>query len=746
MTIGIMTENALKILEKRYLSRDENGIIIETVEGMFRRVAHTLSQAELYHYKDIKQNDMIKAIENDFYDMMMSLEFLPNSPTLMNAGKPLGQLSGCFVLPIEDDTYSIFDAIKYSAVVHKSGGGTGFNFSRLRPSGSIVKSTKGVASGPISFLKVFNAATECIKQGGVRRGANMGILRVDHPDIIEFIHCKENNNEINNFNLSVGITESFMKAVENHDEYELINPIDKSVAGKLKAREVFNQIVYGAWKNGEPGIIFLDRINKDNPTPHLGDIESTNPCGEQPLLPYESCNLGSINLSVMFNPNTGDIDYKKLDRVVTRAVRLLDNVITMNKFPLPEIEKTSLQTRKIGLGVMGWADLLIKLRIPYGSDESIELAETVMFRINEIAKSASWALADEKGAYPACRSFEDQIRNAARTTIAPTGTLSIIANCSSGIEPLFAIVMKRTQADMEMLDVNPLFIEMLEKDYSITLNEELLERILREGTIANIEAIPQEIKNIFITAHDVTPIQHIKMQAAFQKYTNNAVSKTINFKHNATQDDVWNAFFLAYKYGCKGVTLYRDGSREAQVLSTGTSYEKLALKDTNGVLQVIQPRQRPESINGFTEKIQIGCGKLYVTVNHDESGIAEVFTNTGRAGGCSSQSEATARLVSLGLRSGIDPKTIAAQLKGIRCPATIGKNLKCTSCPDAIGKIIEKAIQYSKVEYEEIEVTTLSDKHPIFIKNVPLCPKCKLPLEHDGGCTICRNCGFSKCG
>lgn len=740
--MGVITENALKILEKRYLAKDEEGNNIESVGGMFKRVANVVAKAEL-DSSDDKMSNMAKFIEREFYEMMVSLEFLPNSPTLMNAGRPLGQLSACFVLPIEDDTCSIFDAIKYSALVHKSGGGTGFSFSKLRPNGSIVRSTKGVASGPVSFLKVFNAATECIKQGGARRGANMGILRVDHPDIIEFIHCKRDNSEINNFNISVGITEKFMQAVENDEEYELIDPTNGKVVRKLKARNVFEDIVLGAWENGEPGIIFLDRMNKDNPTPHLGLIESTNPCGEQPLLPYESCNLGSINLSVMYSEETKSVDWDKLEKVVIKAVRFLDNVITINKYPLPEIERMSLDTRKIGLGVMGWADLLVKLKIPYGSQQSIELADKVMTYIDQTAYFTSQTLATIRGVYPACRDGSG-LRNATRTTIAPTGTLSIIADCSSGIEPLYAIVMKRNQADMEMLDVNPLFVKALE-EHNIAATDEMLNDILKRGTISHIKGLPDSIKSIFVTAHDIPPIQHIQMQAAFQRHTNNAVSKTINFKHDATKEDVWDVFFMAYKYGCKGVTLYRDGSREDQVLSTGASYNKPS--ETLQVEHNIKPRHRDESLNGFTHKMEIGCGKLYVTVNHDEDGIAEVFTNTGRGGGCTSQSEATARLVSLGLRSGIDPMAIVGQLKGIRCSATTGKSLKCTSCPDAIGRLIEKAININSDISVPVtaKVNALVNLEEREIVSFTPCPSCKQPLEYDGGCTICRNCGFGKC-
>lgn len=752
--MGIVNDNAYKILEKRYLAKDLDGNLIEDVEGMFRRVAKTISLGDA-------------ALEELFYDMMTKMEFLPNSPTLMNAGRPLGQLSACFVLPIEDDTNSIFDAIKYAAIIHKSGGGTGFSFTRLRPKGSVVKSTNGVASGPISFLKVFNAATECIKQGGVRRGANMGILRDDHPDIIDFINCKRENTEITNFNLSVGITDVFMEAVEQNANYDLIDPRTKEKVGELNAREVFDMIIDGAYHNGEPGVVFIDKLNADNPTPWLGDIESTNPCGEQPLLPYEACNLGSINLAKMVN--SGLVDYQKLEKTVRNSVLFLDNVVEANNYPLPEIDKMTRSTRKIGLGVMGWADMLIMLGIPYNSQEAVDLADEVMGFINDVARDESIKLADKHGVYMAALAFnfDVRVRNATRTTIAPTGTISIVADCSSGVEPLFAIAFTRNQAEFQMLDVSPLFRKAL-ASHNIPISQDLVKRILEAGTIAHMDDIPDDIKRVFVTAHDISPEWHIKMQAAFQRHTDNAVSKTINLPHTATKADVEDVYMMAYKLGCKGTTMYRDGSRESQVLTTGattakepikekiesirvgevekTTVTKVYKEDQPATLQV-KPRQRPDTTTGFTEKVQIGCGKLYVTVNYDEHGLCEVFTNTGRSGGCPSQSEAVSRLVSLGLRSGVQPEAIIDQLKGIRCPSTTGKGLKCTSCPDAIGRLLEKVMKKQKdVVFDQIEVTTFGDSEPKFIDGEGHCPECGKVVEHEGGCMVCRNCGFSKCG
>ncbi|HHW31992.1 MAG TPA: TSCPD domain-containing protein [Clostridiaceae bacterium] len=1163
-----LSENAIKVLERRYLAKDENGKLLENPEDMFRRVAKAIAQADAPYAGP----EELEAIEKEFFEMMTNLEFLPNSPTLMNAGRPLGQLSACFVLPIEDSMEGIFETIKNAALIHKSGGGTGFSFSRLRPKGSAVNSTGGVASGPISFMKVFNAATEAVKQGGTRRGANMGILRVDHPDIREFITCKQDNSDITNFNISVAVTEDFMKAVEKGETYSLIDPRTGKEAGREDAREIFNMIVENAWNNGEPGIIFIDRLNKDNVTPELGAIESTNPCitgdswvltdqgpvqvkdilgkqihlalngsfhqtskdgffktgiknviristdrgyelkltkdhlvriaanisrfgikeewkpagelkpgdkivlsnnrgitwsgkgsfndgyllglmmgdgtlkkeggiisvwsndeeeeslmkaageaaftlphrsdftgfqttvtervenrirlsvlrdlaveysilpgtkkltpsiektssefyrgflrgffdkdgticgtrekgvsirlwqndleclkaiqrmlhrlgiasqiytncketgfksmpdgnvnykdyevktghelvisqdnlfifskligfsssrkqgklneilkdfkpalnrerftaeiteinelgeqevfdvqvpgvnafdangiyihncGEQPLLPYESCNLGSINLSIMVKEQDGvlSVDYDKLLSTVRKAVHFLDNVIDVNKYPLPQIDEMTKNTRKIGLGVMGWADMLCKLGIPYNSMEAINLAQNVMKFIREESRKASMELAKKKGVFPAYDKsiYKDtgiKVRNATTTTIAPTGTLSIIAGVSSGIEPLFAITYIRNVMDNdELVEVNPVFKEIAIKEgfYS----DELMRRIARKGSIKDFEEIPKRIRDIFVTAHDVSPEYHVEMQAAFQKYTDNAVSKTVNLSHEATKEDVKKVYELAYKTGCKGVTIYRDGSRDSQVLNIGKvkgkeESRKTEEKPCEGYCQTVpKPRPRPDITTGFTEKVRIGCGNLYITVNYDDYGICEVFTNTGRAGGCPSQSEATSRLVSIALRAGMDPKSLVEQLKGIRCPSTTRqRGLKVLSCPDAIGRLIEKVMRLqnggdeefaneisgidehrvqrptAKAPIEEIynypvgDRYQVGDRYPIgdrksgnILPNIlgeetekecsSKCPECGRVLEHEGGCVICRSCGYSKCG
>ncbi|MBE3593289.1 MAG: vitamin B12-dependent ribonucleotide reductase [Thermoanaerobacter sp.] len=768
-----IAENARKVLERRYLAKDENGKPIETVEEMFERVAKTIAEVDLIYDK----NADVEAVKKRFYDMMVTLDFLPNSPTLMNAGRPLGQLSACFVLPVGDSMEEIFDAVKYAAIIHKSGGGTGFSFSRLRPKGATVRSTGGVASGPVSFMKVFNAATEAVKQGGTRRGANMGILRIDHPDILEFIQCKKDNNEITNFNISVAITEEFMKAVEEDREYDLIDPHTGKVVNRLRAREVFDLIVEMAWRNGEPGIVFLDRINEKNPTPEVGEIESTNPCGEQPLLPYESCNLGSINLENMLKrvENRYAIDYDKLRETVYDAVHFLDNVIDANKYPLPQIEEMTKGTRKIGLGVMGFANMLLRLGIPYDSEEAVELGEELMEFIDEISKEASIKLAEQRGTFgfydkSIYKKMGIKIRNATTTTIAPTGTISIIAGTSSGIEPVFAIAMTRNVMDnTELVEVNPVFKEVaIERGF---YSEELMREIARRGSLKDIKGIPEDVKRVFVIAHDIDPEWHVKMQAAFQKHVDNAVSKTVNFRNEATIEDVRRTYLLAYELGCKGVTIYRDGSRESQVLNLGIKEKKgeTKLKEEQTKNEPLRPRPRPPVTRGITEKVRIGCGNLYITVNYDEQGICEVFTNLGRAGGCPSQSEATSRLISIALRSGIDAKTIVEQLKGIRCHSTLrqmatNKEIKVLSCPDAIGKVIEKVMKI-RVEEEQqfapIDVPIYENNHSGdeddpkeevalgeagLLDEEKFCPECGSPIEHEGGCVVCKNCGYSKCG
>jgi len=757
-----LSQNAIKVLEKRYLTRNEEGEIIETPEELFLRVARHVATADLLYGKTPQE---VAELTQEFYDLMTSLYFLPNSPTLMNAGKPLGQLSACFVIPVEDSMESIFEAVKAAAIIHKTGGGTGFSFSRLRPKGDVVGSTKGISSGPVSFMTVFDTATEAVKQGGTRRGANMGILRVDHPDILEFITCKDKEGRFSNFNISVAITEEFMKAVLEDKEYALINPRTGRAVKRLKAKEVFDMIVHHAWLNGEPGIVFIDRINRTNPTPHVGVIESTNPCGEQPLLPYESCNLGSINLAKMVKNNSVSgsevtIDWELLGKVTRKAVHFLDNVIDVNKYPLPQIEENTKANRKIGLGVMGWADMLIQLRIPYNSEEAFELAEKVMGFILREAREASAALAEERGVFPNYKgSIYDgkiKLRNATITTIAPTGSLSIIAGCSPGIEPLFAITFVRNVLDgTRLLEVNPYF----EKDARERgfWSKALAALIAEKGSIQHLQGIPDDLKRIYLTAHDISPEDHVRMQAAFQKYVDNAVSKTVNFPNSATPEDVRKVYLLAYELGCKGVTVYRDGSRESQVITT------LSFNSAR-----ITPRERPELVKGATLRMITGCGNLYVTINEDERGaLFEVFTHMGKAGGCAaSQSEAIGRLVSLALRSNVEPEEIIKQLKGISCHQPAWHNGgRILSCSDAIAKAIEKyrAIQEGSGDMNQKPEVNCYFRHqrsenseasnPRFLtpelRFQPLpfgsCPECGGAIEHEGGCAVCRSCGFTKC-
>jgi len=728
-----LSKNALTVLERRYLKRDSKGMVLETPEALFRRVAETIAAADAVFAADTDT----KTLADAFYDMMTAREFLPNSPTLMNAGRELGQLSACFVLPVGDSMEEIFDAVKYTALIHKSGGGTGFSFSRLRPANDIVKSTTGISSGPISFMKVFDTATETIKQGGTRRGANMGILRVDHPDIMDFIMCKADEAQLNNFNISVGATETFMKAVQNDEDYDLVNPRSGEVTGRLNARKVFNRIVAQAWENGEPGIVFLDRLNSDNPTPHLGEIESTNPCGEQPLLPYESCNLGSINLAMMVAE--GQIDWERLREIVHRAVHFLDNVVEVNHYPLPDIADMTFGNRKIGLGVMGWADMLIQLGVPYDTEEAVELAEKVMTFIQKEGHAASQALAAVRGPFPNFpeslfhKRGDSPIRNASVTTIAPTGTISIIADASSGVEPIFAVSYVRQVMDDDILvEIHPLF-EKMARDQGF-YSEELMQRIAETGSIQGMDNIPEDIRHLFVTAHDVSPEMHIRMQAAFQKNTDNAVSKTVNFANGSTLEDVAAVYERAYQLGCKGVTIYRDGTRDKQVLSYGSEQGDAFLREKS--TETIK-RHRPKALKGWTYQMQTGCGPLYVTINEDDKGLFELFTTMGKAGGCAaSQNEAIGRMVSLAWRSGVTTRQIVKQLQGISChsPAGFGDN-KVLSCADAVAK----AIKWHAARRGDNPIDVKSG----FSKGA--CPDCGGILEHEGGCFVCRVCGYSEC-
>ena len=735
--IPALSKNAVTVLEKRYLRRDVEGKVLETPADMFRRVAETIAAPDR---KFDKKAD-VKGLADTFYQMMTNFEFLPNSPTLMNAGRELGQLSACFVLPVGDSMEDIFDAVKYTALIHKSGGGTGFSFSRLRPANDVVSSTTGISSGPLSFMRVFDIATETIKQGGTRRGANMGILRVDHPNIADFIMCKADQKHLNNFNISVGLTEKFMQAVERDEEYNLINPRDRKVVGTKNARKVFQLIVKQAWENGEPGIIFLDRLNRDNPTPHVGEIESTNPCGEQPLLPYESCNLGSINLGKFVKD--GAVDWKRLKEVVHNSVHFLDNVIDANNYPLQQIHDMTHANRKIGLGVMGWADMLILLGVPYSSDEAVKLGKKVMKFINDEGHLASQELGKKRGSFP---NFKGSIfdkkgappqRNATVSTIAPTGTISIIANASSGVEPLFAVsYVKNVMDGTKLIEVNPEFERIARERgfYSV----ELMQMIAEHGTVADLPEVPADVRKVFVTAHDITPEDHIHMQSAYQLYTDNAVSKTVNFPNTATMDDVEKVYMLAYQTGCKGVTIYRDGSRDEQVLSTAKKEEHAAVAATpvEEEKKAIK-RDRPKALKGWTYQMQTGCGPLYVTINEDNTGLFELFTTMGKAGGCAaSQSEAIGRMVSLAWRSGVQARQVVKQLLGIscHCPSGFGDS-RILSCADAVAKAIQSHMIANG--YDINTETATQDRGA--------CPECGGIVEHEGGCAVCHVCGYSEC-
>jgi ribonucleoside-diphosphate reductase alpha chain len=735
-----LTATALQVLERRYLLRDSKGKVTETPEEMFRRVARAVAAAELNYDKKAD----VKAVEDEFFKLMYGLDFLPNSPTLMNAGKKLGQLSACFVLPVDDSMESIFDAVKYTALIHKSGGGTGFSFSRLRPENDVVGSTGGVASGPVSFMRAFDTVTDVTKQGGTRRGANMGIMNIDHPDIEKFITAKEDMKALTNFNISVALTADFMEAVKSGSDYDLVNPHTKEVTGRLNAKEVFDKIVDMAWRTGDPGIIFIDRINESNPTPHLGKIESTNPCGEQPLLPYESCNLASINLSHMMKKkgDAYEIDHPRLARTIKTAVRFLDNVIDVNKFPLPQIEKMTRKTRKIGLGIMGFADMLVMLGVPYNSEEALDIAEKLMTFIAEESLKASVELAKERGPFPDFKgSIYDvpggpPVRNATRTTIAPTGTLSMIAGCSSGIEPIFALSYTKTVLDgTNFVEVNPYFEEAARKGgfYS----GELMKKLAEGAHLGDIEGVPDKIKEVFVTAHEITPEWHVKMQAAFQRSTDNAVSKTINFPQSATREDVAHAYMLAYEEGLKGITIYRDRSRDTQVLTTGKKQEKASNEPVTRA-----PRKRPPETKGTITKVNTGCGSLYITVAYDDKGICEVFSTLGKSGGCASaQLEAICRLISLALRSGINVASIVHHLRGIRCPSIAWENGKSIlSCADAIASVLEKHINSD--DKPKTEDYGLSKS---VVGQMKQCPECQNLLVFSEGCYHCPACGYTKC-
>lgn len=686
------SENALRILKARYFMRNEKGELLEkNPSQLFKRVSDFIASAE-------KNERLRKFWSKKFFEMMMRRDFMPNSPTLTGAGRDMC-LSACFVLPIEDSLASIFETVKNAALVHKEGGGTGFDFSRLRPKGSFVKKTQGIASGPISFLKVIDSATEAVKQGGTRRGANMGILRVDHPDIEEFILLKRDGKTLTNFNISVAITEKFMKALKNNGNYEIFNPYTQSVVGEKSASEIMDMIVDSAWAIGDPGIVFIDRINELNPTRELGEIRSTNPCGEQPLHDYESCNLGSINLSNFYDEAKSEFQWDRFEEVIKIGVRFLDNVIEVNKFPLPQIKEMTMANRRIGLGVMGFADLLIKMKIKYDSEEALEWAEKIAKFLREKAEEASRELAEERGNFPNIEKSiykGGKMRNAALITIAPTGTISRIAGCSSSIEPVFAFEMISKIIDSEIKDIHPLYKNWKDENPDAPLPP------------------------YFVTAHEIEPEWHLRMQSAFQKYTDNAVSKTINFPNSATREDIKNAYLLAYDLGVKGVTVYRDGCRAEQVLYKVEEKERPA------------PMERPDSLSSVTDKIKTGFGNMYVTISFYDNKPFEVFASIGKSGySTMADAEAIGRLISLCLRSGIDPKEVINQLKGIGGSEPIFHHGHLVqSIPDAIAQVLERHV--GKVNTVEKDM------------NSSKCPVCGAQLP-DERCPVCPSCGWTKC-
>ncbi len=823
-----LSKNARIVLEKRYLVKDKTGAPTEQPEDLFWRVATVVAEADRRYGAS---EGATAAVADEFYRLMTERRFEPNSPTLMNAGRPLGQLSACFVLPVDDSLSNgqtgIYDTLRSMALIHQSGGGTGFSFSRLRPKGSMVRSTTGVASGPISFMKLYDASTDAVKQGGTRRGANMGILRIDHPDIMEFIACKEDLTQIVNFNISVAVTAQFIERLRAGESYDLIDPVTKEVTGQLDAKMVWDRMIEGAWRTGEPGCFYIDEANRFNPVPHLGPYEATNPCGEQPLLPYDVCNLGSINLG--YYVVDGRMDWDALKRDIHLSTHFLDNIIDVNKYPLPEIDSLSKRIRRIGLGVMGFADMLVRLAIPYDSPEGVEMGRKVMEFLDVESKRESERLANERGPFPewarsiwgpdetCARDGEGKrvrpmqmLRNCNVTTVAPTGTISIIAGCSSGLEPLFAVAFMRNQAGVMMPDVNDDFVEIAKREgwYS----EALVDRIARTGTVEHNE-VPARWQRVFVTANQIAPEWHIKMQAAFQTHCDSAISKTTNFAHTATKEDVRTIYELAYELGCKGVTVYRDGSRDNQVLSTGATEHAASVRDGAATdskrelgelhgtlaessveierlkralyeseaenLQRRAKRSRPDKLRSTSIRKETPLGVMFVHITEDDRGQPfEVFVTLGKAGGAAmADAEAVGRLISLALRSGIPLMQIHRQLRGISSDRAVGLGPnKVLSMPDAIGLALEEWFRDKQGVQQELLADHTSGIGPasgipaleqITVSGPPAnqiqmtfesangggsesfigtCPDCGSQLEFAEGCVKCHVCGFSECG
>ena len=717
----ILTANASTVLEARYLQKSE------TPEMLFRRVARAVAEAE----EPAQREEWART----FYEMMASCQFMPNSPTLFNAGTGQGTLSACFVIPIEDTMESIMKAASTSAMIQKYGGGIGYAFSKLRSRGSSIATTHGKACGAVAVLKMLSSLSDMITQGGKRHGANMGILRVSHPEILDLIHLKDTNKEAQNFNISVAVTDTFLQAVDQDREWELIDPHTQEVKNRLPARQIWEAIIDSAHETGDPGLYFIDEANRSNPTPHLGGLDSTNPCGEVPLLGFEACNLGSIHLAQFVVEGMKDptIDYSALEELTRKAVRFLDDVVTVNQFPIQEVRDAVSATRKIGLGVMGWHDALIKLGLPYDSPEALELADRVMATINRVARETSVELAKERGPYPACREAVP-IRNATRTCIAPTGSISVIAGASSGIEPIFAVAFVKNVLDGRQLrEVNPYFVQMAKERgfYS----EELMEQVARSGSVQNIAEVPEDVKALFKTALEIDYRTHVQMQAVFQRHTDLAVSKTINMPNGATREDVDQAYRLAYQARCKGITIYRDGSKPTQVLEVERAPSTSSGQATGEERKAIVPRVRPREVKGVTERIRTGHGNMYITINFDEEGRPfEVFSALGKAGGCESASlEAISRLVSLALRAGVEPQAIVEQLRGIACVPAWDQGVLVQSPPDAVSMAIDHHLIHAPVAMA-------------FFKNgLGFCQECNTALVHQENCIVCLGCGWNRC-
>ena len=768
-----LSDNALVVLEKRYLRKDGDGNIVETPEQMLRRVARAIAQAETIYGT---RSDAAQW-EDEFYDVMARLDFVPNSPTLMNAGIGLqdgtgtGTLSACFVMGLEDTMDGIMTTAKEMAMVQKFGGGTGFALSPIRPKGSGISTTHGQACGPISVLRHLSSVSKLVTQGGKRDGANMAVMDVHHPDILEFIDSKEIEGEIHNFNISVGASHEFMEAVRDGTDYPLRakeNPSDDDSptveVGRLDAREVFAKIIHGAWRNGEPGMIFLDWVNHKNPTPHIGRMTATNPCGEQPLLPYESCNLGSINLANFVVG--GRVDYERLRGVVHTTTRFLDNVIDANSYSVDKIEEMTRMTRKVGLGVMGFADMLIKMRVAYDSEEGLELGRDVMRFIRDEADRMSEELTEQRGVFPGFKGSiydapgQPKMRNACRLTVAPTGTISMIAGCSSGIEPLFALSYHKHNilGGESLIYVDEQFEEAAREGgfYS----DDLMEFLASGGSLRERDDVPDWAKQLFVTAADISPEMHVRMQAAFQESVDAAISKTINFPNSATENDVERAYLLAWELGCKGITVYRAGSREAEVLTAGQEKDagdSPAEQPGAGPAMLVE-RERPSVIKGITERVRTGHGNMYVTINYDEGEEPfEVFIAVGKAGGCdSAQLEGISRLATLALRAGIDPKQVVKHLQGITCcPAWDGGTL-VRSAPDGLALVLKRNLKLDDEVLPASEEARSTQPGMVLTVDKPAnghvsangsrCPECSVgTLVYQEGCKRCPECGYNKC-